>query len=113
MAYSFFFLQWIEDFFFYKFFVSMTILTIMLYYFLFTFEEYRELWYSLKHNITYHERMNWRENQVFLNSKGQFINPFDRGFTKNLEEFFTSSWLYCWVDKSKKLTIGQIVRHEA
>lgn len=99
VIYTLFFLRWIEEFFADEFTMLVFVIALMIIYFLFITEEFREIWYSAKYNITYKERANWKDYRVFTDLKGKFTNPFDGGVLKNFQEFFISSSLFCWTQK--------------
>ena len=92
-----------------KFILSSIIFLIYLYK---MYYDHKKIWITLKSNITMSERLSIHKNPVFIDGKGGFFNPFDRGFTKNWIEFFMPWWLCCCLPQNKDETFSEIVKKE-
>jgi hypothetical protein len=92
-----------------QFVIALLIMTI---YFIKMYYDHKRVFISLRDNITIVERITAHKNPVFLRPNNTFYNPYDRGFSKNLIEFFMPCILFCFLPKGEYARAGEIIREE-
>jgi hypothetical protein len=56
--------------------------------------------YNISHNITTNEKANWKRYSHFVDERGRFYNPYDKGILNNFREILCEYGLQETIDKT-------------